>query len=482
MNAEKIIKRIQKVYIQNKSPFVVGYSGGKDSTAVLDLTLQALYNLYIEDISIINKVTYILTSDTLVENPFIISLIDSTFESLEKLKDILNLKLVRVIPKIEESFWVSIIGKGYPLPLNRFRWCTRQLKVEPMKLIMNKLFDIKDGFISVLGIRFEESSSRKEKMDKNSIEFSDDMYRSVDDSNSIIFAPINDIKTSDLWRFLLKRKKSIWGLDYAILYEMYWDTSKECPMALESSMIDDSTLNCGSSRWGCWICPMSSTIWLDNMVNNGLNVLKPLADFRKWLIEGRDNRTNRYLGRHTLNKKNGEIKIDIGLKGLTQLKRDKRDLTFNIYFQPKKGIRKKIVYIKEDTRFIESSSNSLPIIHYDQHKNLINSNLDILFSESGNEIEYIIDFNDQFWIPAMGPYTMQYRFEILFNLIKLQNTIDGIELGTFGLKEIKIVNQEELDKIFDFWLLISKKINKYDYIKENIRKINKEIAHGNKAN
>ena len=131
MNSELIINRIERVYLENELPFVIGYSGGKDSTAVLDLVLQALNNLFQANESNIKKQTFIVTSDTLVENPLSISLINETYKSLELYKDELKLNLVRVSPKIEESFWVSILGKGYPIPLNRFRWCTRQMKIDP---------------------------------------------------------------------------------------------------------------------------------------------------------------------------------------------------------------------------------------------------------------------------------------------------------------------------------------------------------------
>ena len=33
---------------------------------------------------------------------------------------------------IEESFWVNIIGRGYPPPNRTFRWCTQRMKIDPV--------------------------------------------------------------------------------------------------------------------------------------------------------------------------------------------------------------------------------------------------------------------------------------------------------------------------------------------------------------
>ena len=64
---------IQKVYLSDKKPWVVGYSGGKDSTCTLQLVWNALAKLPQEKRQ---KPVYVISSDTLVETPVIVRYID----------------------------------------------------------------------------------------------------------------------------------------------------------------------------------------------------------------------------------------------------------------------------------------------------------------------------------------------------------------------------------------------------------------------
>ena len=42
-------------------------------------------------------------------------------------------------PNIEETFWVNLIGKGYPAPNTKFRWCTERMKIRPSDRFLRKL-------------------------------------------------------------------------------------------------------------------------------------------------------------------------------------------------------------------------------------------------------------------------------------------------------------------------------------------------------
>ena len=37
-----------------------------------------------------------------------------------------------VFPKLNDTFWVNLIGRGYPSPNTQFRWCTDRLKIHPV--------------------------------------------------------------------------------------------------------------------------------------------------------------------------------------------------------------------------------------------------------------------------------------------------------------------------------------------------------------
>ena len=109
------------------SPWVVGYSGGKDSTVVVQLVFEALKELPPEKL---HKKIYVISSDTLVETPLIIQSINQTLRKVqEKALELgLPIETHKVKPVVEQSFWYNIIGKGYPSPNQQFRWCTDRLK------------------------------------------------------------------------------------------------------------------------------------------------------------------------------------------------------------------------------------------------------------------------------------------------------------------------------------------------------------------
>lgn len=483
MDSDQILRNIMNVYNESDCPFVIGYSGGKDSTAVLDFFLQALHNLYAIDESSINKTTYIISSDTLVENPLSTSLVNETFESLKKYEVIYKLKLIKVNPNLDNTYWVSIIGKGYPIPLNRFRWCTRQMKIDPMNKFMDSFLMTNNKYISVMGIRYDESSTRLTKMKKNYLEYGEALFKNNETQNSIIFAPIHDVLTKDLWNYLLKRKKTYWGLDLGILYELYWDTSKECPMTLESSVLDDNSSNCGLSRWGCWTCPMSSTIWLDNMVNNGLKALRPMAELRKSLNIDRDRRENRYLGKHIINHIASKVRVTIGSRGLTKLKAHTNEK--NIFFQPKKDYRKKITYKLNNDYMACEDGKTYKVISKIEFEDMIENKNILLFNETGAFIDYIIYYNEEYWIPSVGPYTLSYRFKILDSLLNAQLELNEDELNSIGISVPVLINKEEVQKIFYYWRLLSEKIQKRKLVDDFINKIETKyggLIYGNEEN
>lgn len=483
---EKFIKikdRIKQVYQTYSQSMMIGYSGGKDSTLVLDLTLEALEELYNDSPLNIVKTTYIISSNTLIENPFVTTLISNTEKKISALFKHLNIKFINVVPKQNETFWVSIIGKGYPLPLNRFRWCTRQLKIEPMNVVMDEINFKNKEVISVLGIRKDESSSRKRKMeDNNENQFEDDFYRNIDNTKGYIFAPIHDVNTDELWKYAFKRRKTMWKFDYGILFEMYWETSKECPMALEASLFDDNQIKCGTSRWGCWMCPLSNTIWIDNMVENGLSEFRPLANFRRWMIDTRDLRKNRYLGSHLLSSKDPN-KISIRRKGYTKFKK-KETSNNTIFYRPKKEKRKKIE-VHFINNILDYSSEKDTIIYDKENYEMISNSTSFLFNEEGATNNEFVKMDNDLFLPAVGPYTLEYRFVVLKKLISLYDELDFEKLRLINVNQIDIISNFEIKLIFAYWRKIAAKLGKSDYIEKNIKEVNKmlnrkEYARGKK--
>ena len=117
---EDIHREIQEVYLENARPWVIGYSGGKDSTTALQLVWYALADLPPEDRK---YPIYVVSSDTLVETPVIVSYITGTLDRIEA--DCTANKKCRFRPLLfvqrsEDTFWVNLIGRGLSRSLYAF--------------------------------------------------------------------------------------------------------------------------------------------------------------------------------------------------------------------------------------------------------------------------------------------------------------------------------------------------------------------------
>ena len=279
---------IKKVYFNDDRPWIIGYSGGKDSTTILQLIYNSLTELPPEKL---HKPVYIISSDTLVENPLILDFVnfnmDKLNDSFGPYSDIFKARMVR--PNYNNSFWTLLIGKGYPSPRQKFRWCTDRLKIAPTDQFIKSTIDEFGEAIVVLGVRRSESSSRAGTIASHSIE-GKILKRHTTTSNAYVYAPIEDFTLDDVWNYL-QRSKNPWGGDNKKLLSLYTssqDTS-ECPM-----QIDKDAPSCGNSRFGCWVCTVvKEDKSLTGFIRSGHNELKPLLDFRKRLYDMRDLPENR---------------------------------------------------------------------------------------------------------------------------------------------------------------------------------------------
>ena len=113
-------EEIRTVYLGDNRPWILGFSGGKDSTCMVQLIWGALSELPPAKLA---KRIYIISSDTLVESPKIVEQITTTLDMMEKAaaKSHLPVSTNLVRPVIEDTFWVCLLGKGFPAPSNLFR-------------------------------------------------------------------------------------------------------------------------------------------------------------------------------------------------------------------------------------------------------------------------------------------------------------------------------------------------------------------------
>ncbi len=276
-HVEEIYEDIRQVYRQSASPWVIGYSGGKDSTAVLQLVWCAIAGLPKEERT--NRV-YVLSSDTLVETPVIVDFIDRTLEQINSsaASQELPFEAHKVKPRLEDTFWVNMIGKGYPAPYTRFRWCTDRLKIKPANtFILNCIAEYGEAIV-VLGVRKDESATRAQAMSLRKITGTV-LRRHTTLPNAFVYAPIEDFTTNDVWSYLLN-VQSPWGGRNRDLLALYRNAQAgECPL-----VIDTTTPSCGNSRFGCWVCTVvTKDNSMEALIDNGEEWMEPLLELRDFL-------------------------------------------------------------------------------------------------------------------------------------------------------------------------------------------------------
>lgn len=247
-----LVQEIAEVYLSDDIPWVVGYSGGKDSTATLQLIWYALQHIGAQRA---HKPVHVISTDTLVENPIVAAWVGN---SLRKINDAAKAQDLPVTshcltPALADRFWVNLIGRGYAAPRQKFRWCTERLKIRPAHKFITSMVDQYGESLLVLGTRKAESMNRARNMklhEKGRLRGKISPNGSL--ANSYIYTPIEDWDADDVWLFLLK-KQNPWGHNNMDLFSMYKGATEggECPLVVSSD-----TPSCGDSRFGCWVCTL----------------------------------------------------------------------------------------------------------------------------------------------------------------------------------------------------------------------------------
>ena len=273
-----IQREIQEQYKADSWPWILGYSGGKDSTALVQLTWDALAKLGRKELF---KPIYILSSDTLVEIPKVINHIDASLKAMHDaaMEQQLPITTIKVTPDISNTFWVNLIGKGYPAPTNNFRWCTDRLKIDPTSEFIRSQAFGESGAILLLGSRKGESAVRKRRIESHKI-IGKKYNPHPDIPTAHVYTVIEDWDTEEVWNYLLDNP-SPWGADNKELFYMYRDASDgECPLVM-----DLQAPSCGKSRFGCWCCTVvKQEKSLSSLIKNGEKWLAPLQNLREMLL------------------------------------------------------------------------------------------------------------------------------------------------------------------------------------------------------
>ena len=271
------ISLIAAEYARASTPWYIGYSGGKDSSAVLTLLFLALADAPTKSTPIT-----ILYVDTGVEIPPVRDLALSFLNAYqtECTSRGIPLAIAVVSPPLADRYLVKVIGRGYPPPTNKFRWCTRRLRTNPV----NRFFRDSgaERGILLLGVRRGESASRDRTIARYSS--SNHAYLRQDrEKGLLVFAPIIDYSTEEVWATLLENPVPS-SIDADALFALYEDASGEVPIIHGPSFPPY-----GRGRLGCWTCTVvRKDRALASLVSNGYPALQPLLQFRNWLATMRD--------------------------------------------------------------------------------------------------------------------------------------------------------------------------------------------------
>ncbi len=311
---QALTTEIQELYCHDEIPWIIGVSWGKDSSTVLQLVWNAIAALPPEKRT---KTIHVITTDTLVENPVVSAWVRKSLQNLKSAAQTKELPIEPHLlqPIVQDTFWVNLIGKGYPAPRNQFRWCTQRLKINPANQFIREMVRANGETILVLGTRKAESSKRAATMKKHQEgRLRDHLSPNASLPNSLIYTPIEDWSNNDVWIFL-NQCDNPWGENNKELFNLYRGATadNECPL-----VIDTSTPSCGDSRFGCWVCTMvNKDKSMEAMIQNDEEKewMQPLLDIRNDLDvkDDRDKRDFRRIwGEVTLFERNkdGEISVE----------------------------------------------------------------------------------------------------------------------------------------------------------------------------
>jgi DNA sulfur modification protein DndC len=342
---QKIMQEMKNLYLHDSRPWIVGLSGGKDSTCVTQMVYYMLLSLPPEQRK---KEIHIISADTLVESPLIARRITSLLSDIDRAtkKDHLPIKVKLLKPKLNDTFWVNLIGRGYPSPNRWFRWCTDRLKIQPATDYILEQVKHNGEVIILLGARKSESASRSQTMGKYEIK-NFNLRKHSEIRGAFVYTPIEDLTHNNLWAYLLQVAPP-WGGSNQELRTFYRKIDGECPL-----IIDKKSPSCGGSRFGCWTCTVvEHDRALEGLIEDGDIWLEPLLIFRNWLKEIRDDPSKRNTIRKNERKK--KILADKTGKNFIQAAHRGHNILGPFTFETRHKILKKLINLQRQIRQVQN--------------------------------------------------------------------------------------------------------------------------------
>lgn len=279
----RTVEEIRAEYLATSQtyPWIVGFSGGKDSTVLLHGVFEALLSI---SPSQRTRPVHVVSNDTLVESPTVMAHLNAVSGQVASGAASLGLPITvaRTKPDPDHSFWVNLIGRGYPSPNQQMRWCTDRLKIRPTSNYIRNEISRHGPAIIVLGVRRDESLSRQRRIERRVNYRGSNLTPHEDLTGAYVYRPIMDLTTDDIWE-ILGDQPAPWGGDHKALIQLYRDAEGgECPVVMSKA----EAPGCGTSsgRFGCWTCTVvEKDRSLQGFIDVGNHQYKPLVDFRDWL-------------------------------------------------------------------------------------------------------------------------------------------------------------------------------------------------------
>ena len=448
---EEIIEEMRVVYSHDKRPWLIGFSGGKDSTVLCCLVFEMLRRLPVEDV---NKKVYIVSSDTMVENPLVGRYMRNMSALIGEQGAALGIESTVITPEIDKTFWSCLIGLGYPTPeAPGFRWCTDKLKIRPLNKYVLDTISENGEIVMLLGVRKAESSYRARGIKAREIE-GKVLIPHTDIRNAYVYNPLTEIPNERIWAFLLSGDAlTPWGSDNKYLFSLYQgENLGEEESAL--GQVDENKMRItGNSRFGCWICTMvKEDKSLKNFIDHGETWLIPLRDFRNWLLEVRDNPNYR-----DRKRRNGSVYVkEDGELGFG---------SFNMY--GRKEILRRLLQLEIDTGLSLITQEELKMIDYmwEKEGDLTKRTLvDLYYEIKGVRLPW-----DEYRVPLYA--------EDSFDIIKSTCEEYGIEYEMLSKLVVTIENNkhytrgQKVSKAFD------KVVNEGWLHYENIKRAKEDVKN-----
>lgn len=310
------ISRITAIFLAG-NPVSVAFSGGKDSSVLLDLTLAAAKQAKAAGVS-----PYILVTngDTRVENPEVTHYLISERKKIEQYAKTHGIALDYRIakPKLNDIWAVQIMsGRKLPSFPENNSDCSVDYKVRPMTLLRKELLkevskETGTEVVTLVGTRLSESAARNKKMTDRG---ESHLAPARNDTGDLVYAAIADFETEDVWEWIGMVRSGLTESysDFDDLSRIYADAGNTSCAVVSDAITEGMKAQRGGcgARTGCIVCTkVKEDKSLSAMIESDERYayLKPASKLREFIVKSRwDLDRRQWLGK-TISDEN-KIKI-----------------------------------------------------------------------------------------------------------------------------------------------------------------------------